>query len=397
MSQKLIELLDKANDNLRSAGLYKPEFVLKIPEAGRSEIEGTRYINLMTNDFLGISGHDRLQKAAISGVQRHGMGLSTPRVHAGTLSIHKDLEEKLAQLFVKETAITFPSSYDAGLGFFESIFNDQDFLFCDNMLHPSLVEGAYKTPAQKMFYTRLDMAGLEDQLKRSPQARFRVIVTEGVYAMDGQVAPLRAICDLAKQYDALVMLHDEYGIGILGQQGLGTAESTETLKEIDILTGTFGSALGGLELGFVVTRASIGSWIKQNSKPYLYSVAPPPMVAAAALESLKMLPDMSEERAALIEKAQDLRDRLSRVGFTVLKSPHPLVGVITYDAVKTQKLIDLLLSENILALGLCYPMVPKGYARLCLHITAMHSERDISLIVNTLSEGAKELKFATRR
>lgn len=393
MSKQLFALLDKANENIKAAGLFKPEFELRSPEAKRLEVNGRRYINLTSNDFLGLAQHEQIRKAAVQAMQKYGMGLASPRIISGTLDLHVELEKELATAFGKESAILFASGYDANLSVFESLFNDQDFLFCDIYSHPSLVDGIYKTQAQKLFFLRNDMSDLEDQLKRSPRARFRVIVVEGVYSMDGQIADLKSICALAAQYDAVVLVHDEYGIGVLGSRGLGSCEHSEVLDQVQVVTGTFSYALGGLEMGFVVGPKAVTDWLRQNSKPYVFSSAPAPMVVGAAREAFKMSLEMKVDRERLHFNTADLRKRLAMAGYTLLKSPHPVIGLVTYDAVKTQKLIDSLLEDGIFALGMCYPVVPKGFARVCIHLSLDHTERDIAIVANSFSNHGERLKI----
>ena len=377
MSKKIYELLDKAIDNLKAGGLFKPEFVMSSPQGRHIKIGNKKLLNFGSGDFLGLANHERIQQAAIKAVQEYGSGMAAPRVATGTLKIHQDLEEELAKFFDKEAALIFTSGYAANFGIFESLFTDQDYLFCDIYAHPSIVDGLYKTQAQKMFYLRNILEDLEDQLKRSPRARFRMIVAEGVYALDGQLGQLEELCGLAKEYDALVMLQDSLGVGVLGAGGRGTAEHCGVLDKIDIITGNFGEALSGIDLGYIVGPKNIINWLKQNSKPYSYSPSPSPMSAAAALEAIKFVSEMKDQRDVLDVSTQMLRTALSHMGYTVVKSPHPITAVVTYDAVKTQKLVDALYEDGYFVLGLCYPIVPKGFARVRLNVSLSHTEEDL--------------------
>jgi glycine C-acetyltransferase len=393
MSQKLYKLLDSALDNLTSAGLFKPEFPLDSAQGHRVEIAGKKYLNFTSSDFLGLATNERVKKAAMASITKFGNGLASPRVITGTQSLHHDLEESLAEFLGKESAMLFPSSYDMGVGFFESMFNDQDYIFCDIYTHPSLVDGIYRTSVQKFVYLRSDLDDLEDQLKRSPRARFRLIVVEGVYALDGQIADLKRVCELAKAYDALVLLHDPYGLGILGAKGRGTAEHCEVVDNVDLICGSFAQALSGVELGFVAGPKTVIEWLKQNSKPYVYCASPAPAVLGAAAESLVLVGEMKRQREQLIYNAEFFRTRLKRMGWTVVASPHPIVAVVTADAVKTQRLTDALFDEGLFVLGLCYPLVPKGVARIRLQLHIDHTERDLGQLANALETHGKKLKI----
>ena len=386
MSKKIYALLDKAIDNLKAGGLFKPEFVVNSAQGREIKIGTKTYLNFSSDDFLGLANSDRIQRAAIKYVQEYGNGLASPRIITGTQKIHQEFEEDIAEFFKKDSAMIFTSQYDACLGLFESLFNEQDFIFCDTYAHPSLIDGIYKTPAQKLFYLRNILGDLEDQLKRSPRARFRVIVTEGVYAMDGQTAHLEEICKLAEEYDALVFLNDSLGVGVLGETGRGTAEFAKVLDKVDLITGGFSHGLSGIDLGYIAGNESIIDWLKQNSKPYSYSTSPAPMAVGAAQEALRAIPEMTEVRTRVIENSRVLRAKLGQSGYNVTKGPHPIISVITYEAVKTQKLMDSLLDEGIFAIGLCYPLVPKGFARVRLQLNVAHIDDDIRHVVSTFEK-----------
>lgn len=393
MSQKIYKLLDKAIDNLQAAGLFKPEFILDAKKSAKLELAGEKVLNLTSTDYLNLAQNSEVKKAAAHAIQEFGIGLGSSRAISGTQEIHHLLEEDIAEFFEKDESMIFSSSYDANSCLFETIFNEQDFIFCDVYAHPGIVDGVQKTSAKTLYFRRNDLPDLEDQLKRSPRARFRVIVTEGIYSIDGQIPELKGLCELAKTYDALVILHESHGLGVLGAEGKGSAEYTETLDQIDLITGSFGYGFGGLELGFIAGKESFIQWLKQNARPYVFSYSPSPMVVAAAKKVLEIVPGFDKERKDLIGRSTDLRIRLNKIGFRTVNSPHALIAVMTNDAVKTQKMVDGLFEEGVFCLGLCYPVVPKGFARIRLHLNADHSDRDIGQIAKAFDNIGQKLKM----
>jgi glycine C-acetyltransferase len=393
MSQKIYKLLDKAIDNLQAAGLFKPEFVLDGKRAPKLEVAGEKILNLTSTDYLNLAQNAEVKRAASAALQEFGIGLGSSRAISGTQEVHHLLEDDLAKFFEKDSAMIFSSSYDANGCLFETIFNDQDFIFCDVYSHPGIIDGVQKTNAKTIYYRRNDMPDLEDQLKRSPRARFRVIVAEAIYSIDGQIPDLKRLCELAKTYDALVILHESHGLGVLGANGKGCAEYTETLEEVDLITGSFGYGFGGIELGFIAGKSSIVEWLKQNARPYVFSYSPSPMIAAAARKVLELVPTYEKQRKDLIGRSTDLRIRLNKLGFKTVNSPHALIAVMTHDAVKTQKLVDGLFDMGVFCLGLCYPVVPKGFARIRLQLNSDHSDRDVAQITKAFDTVGQKLKM----
>ena len=393
MSRELFSLLEKEMENLHAAGLFHDEYETGDKDQGSITVDNQNYIDLTSQDYLGLGLDAQVKTAAIQAIQNDGISMGSQRFITGTNRIHRNLEQQISHFFQMDDAALFATLYQANIGLFESLLTHQDYIFCDLFSHPSVVDGVQLTKAKKSYYARNDLEDLEDQLKRSPQARFRVIITEGVFANDGQVAHLEGICDLADEYDAIVVVHDSHGVGVVGENGRGSAELCGVLKRIDLLTASFGVALSGLELAFVTGQKDIIRWLKQKCKSYVFSTSPSPASVMGASKALELAESDQAKRALLSERVQYFRNALNKMGFRVIKSTHPIVGIASHDAVKTQRTIDSLYKQNVFAVGLCYPIVPKGFARIRAHITASHSISQLDQALEAFEVAGKKYKI----
>lgn len=393
MSREMFSLLEKEMENLHTAGLFHDEYETGVRDQGSVQVDGQTYIDLTSQDYLGLALDPAVKKAAQLAIQEDGVSMGSQRFITGTHRIHQDMERAIANYFQMSDAALFATLYQANIGLFESLLTHQDFIFCDLFSHPSVVDGVQLTKAKKSFYARNDLEDLEDQLKRSPQARFRVIITEGVFGNDGQIAHLDGICNLADEYDAIVVVHDSHGVGVIGETGRGSAEVHGVLKRIDLLTASFGVALSGVELAFVTGQKDIIRWLKQKCKSYVFSTSPSPPTVAAARTALDLADQGQKRRQDLEERIQYFRSNLNKMGFRVIKSTHPIVGIASHDAVKTQRVIDSLYKDQVFAIGLCYPVVPKGFARIRAHITVSHSMEQLNQALEAFERAGKKHKI----
>lgn len=393
MAKEIFNLLEKEISNLHAAGLFHDEYSTGQKQQGQIEIDTSRFIDLTSNDFLGLADSKEVLDAAKTAVDLYGVGTGSHRFVAGTGQIHQKLEKEISAFFEKEDTAIYSSLYQANSGLFESLLNHQDYVFAHMNCHPAIVEGLQLSKARKHYWGYGDLSDLEDQLKRSPRARFRFIVVEGVFSSDGRISNLEGICDLADEYDATLVVHDTYGLGILGESGRGSAEECGVLERIDILMGGFGVALSGVELGFITGNKDLIRWLKQKSKPYVFSSSPSPALVAAASKSLELAQLEQSRRGALKAKVSGFRRSLNEAGFRLIKSDHPIVAILTNDAVKTQKAVDALYAESIFVMGLCYPVVAKGFARLVCHVNYSHSPEQLATVLNALTKVGRDLRF----
>jgi len=350
-------------------------------------------LNLASNDYLGLLNQPELIQATQDAIQKWGLGMATPRMLGGTQKIHKDLEAKLSEFFVTEESLLFSSAYHANIGLFDALVSEEDYVICDSFIHPSILEGVRLSRAKHYFYSRSDMNDLEDKLKRSPKARFRLIVTEGVFSVDGTVSNLESICSLAQKYDALVVVHDSHGAGVMGENGKGSHEFRGVMDQVHLLTGTLSHALGGVGGGYVSGKKEIVSWLRQRCKSFLFTTAIAPHVVATSLRALEII-TMSPNR---IKKLQSntayFRKNINALGFRVIKGEHPIVPIVLNNAIDTQKMTNGLFQKGIYMIGFCYPVVPKGFARIRAQVSAGHSEKDLDEAVGAFREVGKSLKL----
>ena len=383
MSQALRDLLRSETDRLKDAGLYKREVVFSRAGgmAAGGMVDGTRgyaVVNYTTHDFLGLSVDPQLQQAAIEALQRYGVGLSSQRVMCGTLTIHKELEEWLRGFLKVPDVILYGSGYHANLGVFAPLFGAKDCIICDGGVHPSLAEGARLAGARLVTFRSDDPDDLEDILRRSKWARFRAVVTNGVHPFTGRISDLKSLCDLADKYDAMVVVDDALGIGVLGDRGRGSAELAGVLDRVDLVTGTFSKALGGASGGFAAGHAEIIEWLRQKSSPYMFSSTLSPSMAGAAMAAVTILESGEAPLAGMRDNVQTLWSGLLEMGFRVLgQGQHPMLIVELGGYETLRETVNLLYDGGIYCHGLCYPVVPEGEARIRLMVSALHSSGNI--------------------
>jgi len=367
---------------MRETGVYKPERLLASPQGTLvRDTEGREILNLCANNYLGLADDPRVVAAASKTLQERGFGMASVRFICGTLDIHRELEERLSSWLGQEDTILFPSCFDANGGVFEALFDDRDAVISDALNHASIIDGVRLCKAQRFRYANRDMGELEAKLKEAADARYRVIVTDGVFSMDGYYAPLDEICDLADRYDALVMVDDSHAVGFVGPSGKGTPERSGVEDRIDILTGTLGKALGGASGGYVAARQEIVDVLKQRARPYLFSNSVAPAVAGASLAVLDILDSSSELREQLERNSRRFREGMSNAGFDLLPGEHAIVPVMFGDAVVASKVADNLWEQGVYAVAFSFPVVPRGEARIRVQLSAAHSDADIDRAV----------------
>ncbi len=393
MYGKFKEYLTTQLETLKSEGLYKNERVITSPQNARISVSGGRSVlNMCANNYLGLADHPEVVKAAQAGMDRRGYGLSSVRFICGTQDIHKELENKLSSFLGTEDTILYSSCFDANGGLFETLLGPEDAIISDALNHASIIDGVRLCKAQRLRYRNNDMADLEAQLQAASGARFRLIATDGVFSMDGYIANLQAICDLADKYDAMVMVDDSHAVGFVGKNGRGTHEYCGVMGRVDIITGTLGKALGGASGGYTSGRREIIDMLRQRSRPYLFSNTVPPAVVCASLKALELVADSSELREKLVANTAYFRDQMTEAGFTIKPGTHPIVPVMLGDAVLAQRMAAALLEKGIYVTGFCYPVVPKGEARIRTQISAAHSREDLDYAIRAFKEVRSEIQ-----
>jgi len=379
-------------DGIEAAGLWKPERVIATPQAARIRVAGgATVVNLCANNYLGLAAHPRVRKAAIEAVERWGYGLASVRFICGTQEIHKELEAEIARFLGAEDAILYSSCFDANGGLFETLLGPEDAIISDELNHASIIDGIRLSKAKRFRYANRDMNDLETRLKEASSCRFKLIATDGVFSMDGYVAPLDAICALAERYGALVMVDDSHAVGFVGKTGRGTHELHGVMDKVDILTGTLGKALGGASGGYTAGRKEIIDLLRQRSRPYLFSNTLAPMIAAASIEALRLLTESTELRDRLEANTAFFRQRISGLGFDVLPGTHPITPVMLGDAALAGRVAARMLDKGVYVIGFSYPVVPPGKARIRTQISAAHSTEDLEFAAARFGEVKAEL------
>ena len=356
--------------------------------------DGTRVLNLCANNYLGLADDPRIIEAAKEALDQRGFGMASVRFICGTQDLHKQLEGRISEFLGTADTILYPSCFDANGGLFETILGEQDAVISDELNHASIIDGIRLCRARRLRYKNRDMADLEAQLKASSDARRRLIATDGVFSMDGYVAPLREICDLAERYDAMVMVDDSHAVGFVGPTGRGTPELHGVTDRVDIVTGTLGKALGGASGGFTSGRQEIVDLLRQRSRPYLFSNSVAPAVVGASLKVLDLLDSSDDLRATLRENTAWFRERMTGLGFDVLPGDHPIVPVMIGDAARAARLADLLLGKGVYVIGFSYPVVPVGKARIRTQVSAAHTRADLELAATAFAQARDELDEA---
>jgi glycine C-acetyltransferase len=378
-------------DDLRAKGLYKNERQLQGPQGSAIRVGGREVINFCANNYLGLANHPAIVEAAHEGLRRYGYGLASVRFICGTQELHKQLEGAVARFLGKDDAILYSSCWDANGGLFETILGDEDVILSDELNHASIIDGIRLCKARRIRYRHSDMTELEHGLKEAQNNRLRLIVTDGVFSMDGDLAKLPEICDLAEKNDAIVMVDDSHATGILGPTGRGSAEQLGVLDRVDIITSTLGKALGGAAGGFTCASKEVVEYLRQRSRPYLFSNSLPPPIVSAALKALELISAGSELRTRLHENARRLRTALQNAGFTLKPGQHPILPVMLGEAALATKMADKLLERGIYVIGFSYPVVPQGQARIRIQLSAAHMPEQLDQAVRAFTEVGREL------
>ncbi|HEY6111726.1 MAG TPA: glycine C-acetyltransferase [Chthoniobacterales bacterium] len=380
-------------EEIKSQGLFKTERIITTPQDAHIAVAGgKRVLNMCANNYLGLADHPELIKAAKEALDTHGFGMASVRFICGTQDIHKELEAALTKFLGTEDTILYPSCFDANGGLFETLLTDQDAVISDELNHASIIDGIRLCKAQRFRYKHNDMADLEAKLKEASDARFRLIATDGCFSMDGTIATLGDIVDLAGKYNALTMIDDAHATGFLGKTGRGTHEYRGVMGKIDIITGTLGKALGGASGGFTSGRREIVDLLRQRSRPYLFSNTIAPPVVAASLKALELLTASTELRDKLEGNTKYFREAVTKAGLTIKPGVHPIVPIMIGDAAKSQKFAARMLDKGVYVIGFFYPVVPHGTARVRVQVSAAHSREDLEFAVKAFAETNEELK-----
>jgi glycine C-acetyltransferase len=382
----------KELEEIRQSGLYKGERIIASRQGGNIElVDGHHVLNLCANNYLGLSGRQELVEASKDGLERWGYGLSSVRFICGTQALHKELEQRVSEFLGTEDTILYSSCFDANTGFFEAVLGPEDAVISDELNHASLIDGIRLCKAQRFRYKNNDMDDLEAKLREAAGARFRLIGTDGVFSMDGIVANLKAICDLADEYDALVMVDDSHATGFIGKTGRGTPEYHGVRERVDIITSTFGKAMGGASGGFASGRREVVEILRQRSRPYLFSNTLAPGVASAVLKAIEMISDSTELRDRLEQNTEYFRSRMKDAGYTITPGDHPIVPIMLGDAKVASRMADRLLEEGVYVIGFSYPVVPKGKARIRVQVSAGLSRKDLDTAVEAFVKIGREM------
>ncbi len=379
-------------DEIRRTGLEKPERIITSPQGNRITVStGQSVVNMCSNNYLGLGNHPEVVRAARESYEKWGFGLGSVRFICGTQQIHKDLEAAVTRFLHTEDTIVYGSCFDANGGLFETLLGPEDVIISDQLNHASIIDGVRLCKAQRLRFNNSDMADLEDKLKSASSSRFRLIATDGVFSMDGYVAKLDEICGLADEYDALVMIDDCHAAGVIGRTGRGTSEYRGVMGRVDIITGTFGKALGGASGGFTSGRTEIVQMLRQRSRPYLFSNTLAPAIAAGSLKALELLDRSTELVDRLRENTRYFRERIARTGLKVLPGDHPITPIMLGDAALAQEMARRMLQKGVYVIGFSYPVVPQGQARIRTQVCAAHTRDDLDFAVEKFSEVAREL------
>ncbi|MEF2146289.1 MAG: glycine C-acetyltransferase [Desulfovibrionaceae bacterium] len=392
MPHPLMEQLRKQTDELRATGLYKAERVITSPQQALISLaDGQQALNFCANNYLGLANHPRLREAAQAAQDKYGYGMASVRFICGTHEIHKHLEKRLSSFLGTEDTILYGSCFDANGGLFEALLGPEDAIISDALNHASIIDGVRLCKAQRFRYKNNDMADLETQLQAASDCRHKLIVTDGVFSMDGIIADLPALCDLAEKYGALTMVDDSHATGVLGANGRGTHEYCGVMGRIDILTGTLGKALGGASGGYTSGRAEIVEWLRQRSRPYLFSNTLCPSIAAGSIAALDLMEQPNDLRKRLEENSRLFRSAMTETGFTLAGADHPIIPVMLGDARLAQEMAARLLGEGVYVIGFSYPVVPQGKARIRTQMCAAHSSAQVEKAVNAFVRVGRDL------
>jgi len=394
MFERMRSHLEGQLQEIRDAGLWKPERIIESPQGANVAVAEREVLNLCANNYLGLADHPEVIKAAKEALDRWGYGMASVRFICGTQEVHKELEDALTEFLGTEDTILYSSCFDANGGIFEALLDDRDAVISDALNHASIIDGIRLCKAKRFRYANRDMDDLEKQLQESADARFRMIATDGVFSMDGYLAPLPEICELAERHDAMVMLDDSHAVGFTGANGRGTHEHHGVMGRIDAITGTLGKALGGASGGYVSGRKELVAMLRQRSRPYLFSNSVAPPIVAASLKVLELLRTAGDLRERLATNTRMFRRRMTEEEFDILPGEHPIVPVMIGDAALAGRLAAAMLEEGVYVVGFSYPVVPQGKARIRTQVSAAHSEEDLERAVKAFVKTRAELQPA---
>ncbi|MFH0823495.1 MAG: glycine C-acetyltransferase [Pseudomonadota bacterium] len=384
--------LETQIEAIRAAAVYKDERVLSSPQGSRVSVgDGRELLNMCSNNYLGLSNRPEVISAARDALDKWGFGLSSVRFICGTQEIHKELETRVSEFLGTEDSILYSSCFDANAGLFETLLTDSDAVISDELNHASIIDGIRLSKARRLRYRHADMADLEDRLKESRESRFRLIASDGVFSMDGDIAALTEICSLAEKYDALVMVDDSHATGVLGRTGRGSHEHHGVMGRVDILTGTFGKALGGASGGFVSGKREIITILRQRSRPYLFSNTLAPQAVAGALRALDLIIQSTALRDRLEDNTRHFRAGMAHRGFSIKAGSHPIVPIMLGEASLAQRMASVLLDKGVYVVGFSYPVVPMGQARIRVQLSALHTREDLDFTMEQFSEAKADL------
>ncbi|MCP4160060.1 MAG: glycine C-acetyltransferase [Deltaproteobacteria bacterium] len=391
MSSGLFKYLSEKTEELKTSGLYKDERLITSPQEASIEVNEKEVLNFCANNYLGLSNNQSLIERATESLKENGFGMSSVRFICGTQKIHKELEDKLSGFLKKEDTILYGSCFDANGGLFETLLSEKDAVISDALNHASIIDGVRLCKAKRYRYKNNDMADLESKLIEAKDARFRLIATDGVFSMDGIIADLKSVCDLADKYDALVMVDDSHAVGFTGKDGRGTHEYCDVMDRVDIITGTLGKALGGASGGYTSGKKEIITWLRQRSRPYLFSNSLAPVITATSIAVIDLLESSSDLREKLKFNSNYFREKMSAAGFKLVPGEHPIIPVMLYDAKLAQEMSARLLKEGIYVVGFSFPVVPQGEARIRTQMSAGHTIDQIDKAIEAFIKVGKEL------
>lgn len=391
MNKAFISRIGKELEGIKEAGLYKQERIITSDQGAEIEVNGKKVLNFCANNYLGLSSHPKVLEAAKETIDSRGYGMSSVRFICGTQDIHKKLEKKIADFLGMEDAILYAAAFDANGGVFEPLFTEEDAIISDELNHASIIDGVRLCKAQRFRYKHNDMADLEQKLKEAHSARSRIIVTDGSFSMDGTIAQLDKICDLAGKYDALVMSDECHSSGFIGKTGRGTHEYRNVMGRVDIITGTLGKALGGASGGFTAAKKEVVEMLRQRSRPYLFSNTVAPSIVGASIVVLDMLTQTTELRDKLEANTKLFREKMTQAGFEIKPGDHPIVPIMLFDSVLAQNFAAKLLEEGIYVIGFFFPVVAKGQARIRVQLSAAHTTEHVEKAINAFTKVGKEL------
>ncbi|ACS57218.1 glycine C-acetyltransferase [Rhizobium leguminosarum] len=392
MTSQFLSHLSNEISALKDAGLYKSERVISSKQAGEIAIStGERVLNFCANNYLGLADNEELAEAGKQALDRYGYGMASVRFICGTQEEHKQLETRISSFLGMEDTILYSSCFDANGGLFETLLSEEDAIISDALNHASIIDGVRLSKAKRFRYANNDMAALEEELKKAEGSRFKLVATDGVFSMDGIIANLGGVCDLAEKYGAMVMVDDSHAVGFVGKNGRGSPEYCGVEGRIDIITGTLGKALGGASGGYTSAKAEVVEWLRQRSRPYLFSNTLAPVIAAASLKVFDLIEDGDTLRKRLSDNADLFRSEMTKLGFTLAGEGHPIIPVMLGDAKLAQDMASLMLKKGIYVIGFSFPVVPKGQARIRTQMSAAHSRVDVERAIAAFAEAGREL------